>query len=97
MRLWKIGAGVVACAACCVPLIAPLFVGSAFVGAGAVSVGYFESIELGMIVLAFGLAGLWLYKRSQRSAKTKCDCAPDLGCNTGTSCAVPQAKQITSN
>ena len=97
MRFWKIGAGVVACAACCAPLIAPLFVGTAFVGAGAVGVGYFESIELGMIVLALGLAGLWVYRRSQRAAKAKCECAPDAGCNTGASCDLPDAKQIPTN
>ena len=96
MRLWKIGAGVVACAACCAPVIAPLFAGTAFVGAGAVGVGYFESIELGIIGLAFGLAGLWLYRRSPRAAKTKCGCSPGFGYNTGTSCDVPQAKQITA-
>lgn len=96
MRFWKIGAGVVACVACCAPLIAPFFVGTAFVGAGAIGVGYFESIELGMIVLALGLVGLWFYRRSQRAARAKCSCAPDAGCNTGASCDVPQAKQISA-
>lgn len=97
MRFWKFGLAATACAACCAPLIAPFLVGTAFVGVGAVGVDYFESLELGMIVLALGLAGLWLYRRSQRAAKATCGCATDAGCNTGTSCDVPQTKQITAN
>ena len=96
MRFWKVGAGVMACAACCAPLIAPLFVGTAFVGTSAVGVGYFESIELAMILLGFGLAGVRLYWRSPRGARAKCSYAPEAGCNTGQSCDVRRAKQISA-
>ena len=80
--------------ACCAPLLAPLFVGSAFVGIGAAGLGIFGSIEAGMVVLAVGLLVFWLYWRYRKSvrladANAKCSCVPNAGCNTGNACDVP--------
>ena len=96
MKFWKFGVAAAACAACCAPLLAPLFASSAFVGLGAAGVGYFESIESGMIVLGLGLVAVWFYRRRLRVAKA-CACAPDAGCNAGAACDVPPTKQIPAN
>ena len=95
MRFWKFGVAAAACAACCAPLVTPLFVGTAFVGAGAAGVGYFESVELGVIALVLGLGGLWLSRRAKKRAAAACNCATDAGCNVGTSCDLPAAKQTS--
>jgi len=87
MKFWKFGLpAVVACLACCAPLVAPLFVGSALTGLGLVS--YFESVELAMIALGLGLIGYWFYRRRQQAAKS-CACAADSGCNTDNACDTP--------
>ncbi len=84
MNFWKFGLpAAVACLACCAPLIAPLFVGSALTGLGLAS--YFESVELAMILLGLGVIGYWLYRREQQVAKP-CSCNADSGCNAGNSC-----------
>ena len=94
MRYWTSGlvAGA-ACVACCAPLFAPLFAGTALVGVGAAGASFFKSIELGIIVTAVVLAGLYLYWRHYQSvqlASAQCGCAPDSGCNTGDACDVPK-------
>ena len=84
MKFWKFGLpAALACLACCAPLIAPLFAGSALAGIG--FAGYFKSIELGMVVLGLGLIGYWFYRRNHQAAKS-CDCAAVLGCETGSVC-----------
>lgn len=97
MRYWKFGLAAGACAACCAPLLAPLFLGSTFVGLGAAGLGVFGSVEAGMIALAVGLLGVWLFWRHRKSARLvnaskTCGCAPDSGCNTGNACDLPQFK-----
>ena len=97
MRYWKFGLAAGACAACCAPLLAPLFVGSAFVGLGSAGLGVFGSVEAGMIALVVGLMGVWLFWRRRKSsrladASIKCGCAPSSGCNSGNACDVPQPK-----
>jgi hypothetical protein len=96
MKFWKFGVVAAACAACCAPLLVPFFASSAFVGLGAAGVGYFESIESGMIVLGLGLMAVWFYRRRMSVAKA-CACAPDAGCNAGAACEVQQAKHIPTN
>ena len=87
MKFWRFGfPAAVACLACCAPLIAPLFAGSALAGFGLA--GYFESVELAMVVLGLGLIGYWLYRRKQQLANV-CACATDSGCNTGNACDTP--------
>ena len=87
MKVWKFGLpAVLTCLACCAPLIAPLFAGSAFAGFGLA--GYFKSIELAIIVLGLGLIGYWFYRSKQHAAKS-CACAADSGCNTGDACDTP--------
>lgn len=97
MRYWKIGLAAGACVACCAPLLAPLFIGSAFVGVGSAGLGFFGSVEAGMLALAVGLVGVWFFWWRRKSARLanadkKCGCAPDSGCNTGNACDVPQPK-----
>jgi len=97
MRYWKVGLAAGACAACCAPLLAPLFVGSAFVGLGSAGLGTVWSVEAGMIALAMGLMGVWFFWQRRKSAHLadagkKCGCAPNAGCNTGSACDVPQLK-----
>ena len=92
MRYWKSGlvAGA-ACVACCAPLFAPIFAGTALVSAGAAGASFFKSIELGMIVTAMVLSFMYLYWRHYRSvqlANAQCGCGPDSGCNTGDACDV---------
>ena len=96
MRYWKTGMAVAACAACCAPLIAPVFMGTAALGAGAAGASYFGSLELGAIVLALGLVGLWFYRRSRKPAKGQCNCLPDSGCNAGASCTLPPRNHISA-
>ena len=82
-----------ACVACCAPLFAPLFVGTAMVGVGAAGASFFKSIELGIIVTTVILTGLYLYWRHYQSvqlASAQCGCEPDSGCNTGDACDVPK-------
>ena len=97
MRYWKVGLAAGACAACCAPLLAPLFVGSAFVGMGSAGLGAFVSVEAGMIALVVGLMGTWLFWRHKKpapvvNASKKCGCASDAGWNTGNACDFPQLK-----
>ncbi len=97
MRYWKVGLAAGACAVCCAPLMAPLFIGSAFVGVGSFGLGTFWSIEAAMIALAVGLMGVWFFWRRRKAvrladASKKCGCAPNAGCNTGSACGVPQPK-----
>ncbi len=98
MRYWKVGLTAGACAVCCAPLLAPLFVGSAFVGIGSAGLGAFISVEAGMIALVVGLMGTWLFWRHKKStpvvnASKNCGCASDAGCNTGNACDLPQLKR----
>ena len=87
MGYWKLGLpAAVACLACCAPLIAPLFAGSAL--AGLSLAGYFESMELASIVLGLGLVGFWLYQRQKRADKA-CSCTAGSGCHTGDACHTP--------
>jgi membrane protein DedA with SNARE-associated domain len=87
MKFWRFGLpAAAACLACCAPLIAPLFAGSALAGIG--QAGYFKSNELAMVVLGLGLIGYWFYRRKQQAAKS-CTCAADSGCNTGNACDTP--------
>lgn len=100
MRYWKFGLAAGACAVCCAALLAPLFIGSAFVGVGAAGLGAFVSVEAGMIALAVGLAGVWFFWRRKDSgllanARKKCGCAPNAGCNTGAACDVPDRSSIS--
>lgn len=69
MRYWKIGLAAGACVACCATLLAPLFIGSAFVGVGSAGLGFFGSAEAGMIALAVGLTGVWFFWRRKNSAR----------------------------
>lgn len=97
MRYWKFGLAAGACAACCAPLLAPLFLGSTVVGVGAAGIGAFGSIEAGMIAFAVGLTGVWFFWRRRKSMRiadsTKtCGCLPNAGCNTGNACDAPQPK-----
>ena len=87
MKFWKFGLpAAVACLACCAPLLAPLFAGSALAGIGLA--GYFKSIEFALIVLGLGLIGYWFYRRRQQAAKS-CACAANSGCHTGNACDTP--------
>jgi len=87
MKFWKFGLpAAVACLACCAPLIAPLFAGSALAGIGLA--GYFKSIELALVMLSLGLIGYWFFRRKRQTAKA-CVCAADSGCHTGSVCDTP--------
>jgi membrane protein DedA with SNARE-associated domain len=87
MKFWKFGLpAAVACLACCAPLIAPFFAGSALAGFGVA--GYFQSLEMAMVVPGLGLIGYWFYRRKQQAEKS-CACAADAGCNIGNSCNTP--------
>lgn len=90
MSVWKIGLVIGACAACCAPLIVPLLAGASFAGLGAAGAGYVGSIEATIVVLALGVAGLWLYwRRAQVLRKSDCGCAEETGCKAGNSCDLP--------
>lgn len=100
MRYWKIGLAAGACAACCAPLLAPLFIGSAFVGVGSAGLGFFGSVEAGMIAFAIGLTGVWFFWRRRKAAKLvnaskNCVCASDSGCNTGNACDLPHRPTVS--
>ena len=97
MRYWKIGLTAGACAVCCAPLLAPFFIGSAFVGASAAGFWALWSVEASTIAFAMGLMGVWFFWRRRKSAhladaSKKCGCAPNARCNTGSACEVPQPK-----
>lgn len=97
MRYWKVGLAAGACAACCAPFFAPLFVGTALVGVGSAGLGFFGSVEAGMVTLAGGLWVAWYVWRRRKptrlaDAKTKCGCAPNPCCITSNACDAPQPK-----
>lgn len=90
MKYGKTALAAGACAACCAPLVAPLFLGATAVGTGSLGIGLLSSIEFGVLALAIGAGGLWFYRRrSKTSSKATCGCSPDSGCNTGKACDLP--------
>ena len=86
MRLfWKTATVAGACVACCAaPLAIVPIVGSL----GFATAGLAFASEIGVATaLAAAAAGLYLWRR--RTIARACQCGPEVGCKTGTSCEVP--------
>ena len=91
------GLAVVACAACCAPLIAgPVIALVAAGGAGLILAG-----QIGLAALVLLGAGGYLFVRqrrlaAKRAAAASCNCARDAGCNVGDACELPSARGAAS-
>lgn len=103
MRIAHTAAGtgllVAACAVCCAPLIVP------YILAGTAGLALSGQVALAVVAAAAGGAVLYRRRRRVRASGASsaiaeggaaCQCAPDAGCNTGESCAVPGPPRTTA-
>lgn len=73
------------CAAACAGIaVVPTLLAGAALGGVLMS----GEVGLALAVLAAGLGGWYFLSRRETKAKS-CACAPDGGCNSGTSCDLP--------
>ncbi len=95
---WKVVAGLgLACAACCAPLLLPLFAGAGLAGLAGAGVSGLSGASWGEIACVAVLAALsatavllLLRARARRQRVARCDCRPaapeGASCTVGGSC-----------
>lgn len=95
------GLMIVACAACCAPLVVP-FVAPWIIGAvaaGGAGLALLGQVSLALALVAGAGGYIWWLRRqtalrhahAAESGKS-CGCAADAGCNVGDACELPSAK-----